>query len=133
MGTNPLNALRRPEDFEGVELDVPWDDFLLDSLTRADPMTPVSATVLTELQVGERYHERVTSFLVAPSRLQERLRFDPSAPIHVVPFEASTGSPVDLVWRVDVVGPVPRAAIRLWDGAVRASAPVVTADGDSGV
>ncbi|AZZ52889.1 hypothetical protein [Rathayibacter festucae] len=133
MGTNPLNALRRPEDFEGVELDVPWDDFLLDSLTRADPMTPVSATVLTELQVGERYHERVTSFLVAPSRLQERLRFDPSAPIHVVPFEASTGSPVDLVWRVDVVGPVPRAAIRLWDGAVRASAPVVPADGDSGV
>lgn len=133
MGSNPLNALRRPEDYDGVELDVPWDDFLLDSLTRADPMTPVSATVLTELQVGERYHERVTSFLVAPSRLQERLRFDPSAPIHVVPFEASTGAPVDLVWRVDVVGPVPRSAIRLWDGAVRASAPVIAPDGDSGV
>ncbi|KQQ03624.1 MULTISPECIES: hypothetical protein [unclassified Rathayibacter] len=135
MGSNPLNALRRPEDYEGIELDVPWDDFLLESLTRADPMTPVSATVLTELQVGERYHERVTSFLVAPSRLQERLRFDPAAPIHVVPYEGATGAPVDLVWRVDVVGPVPRAAIRLWDGAVRAdSEPTVAPrDVDTGI
>ncbi|MWV58612.1 hypothetical protein [Rathayibacter sp. VKM Ac-2754] len=133
MGVNPLNALRRPEDYDGVELDLPWDDFLLESLTRADPMTPVSATVLTELQVGERYHERVTSFLVAPSRLQERLRFDPSAPIHVVPYEGATGAPVDLVWRVDVVGPVPRAAIRLWDGARSVAAPVVAPEGDSGV
>ncbi|QHC65718.1 hypothetical protein GSU68_03375 [Rathayibacter sp. VKM Ac-2759] len=133
MGVNPLNALRRPEDYEGIELDLPWDDFLLESLTRADPMTPVSATVLTELQVGERYHERVTSFLVAPSRLQERLRFDPAAPIHVVPYEGATGAPVDLVWRVDVVGPVPRAAIRLWDGARSVSEPVVAPEGDSGV
>ncbi|SMH44563.1 hypothetical protein SAMN06295885_2390 [Rathayibacter oskolensis] len=133
MGVNPLNALRRPEDYDGVELDLPWDDFLLESLTRADPMTPVSATVLTELQVGERYHERVTSFLVAPSRLQERLRFDPAAPIHVVPYEGATGAPVDLVWRVDVVGPVPRAAIRLWDGARSASEPVVAPEGDSGI
>jgi hypothetical protein len=137
VGSNPLDVLRRSADHGRASGDeVPWDDFLLTSLSRpTDPMTPLSASFLTDLRLAERHHERVTSFLVVPERLQHRVSGGRDGDLHVVPSTGSTGASVDLAWRVDVVGPVPKAAIRLWeaDGRRRATPSPVTDARDSGV
>ncbi|PPF51093.1 hypothetical protein C5B94_15040 [Clavibacter michiganensis] len=139
VGSNPLDVLRRSGDHgRAIAEDVPWDDFLLTSLSRAsDPMTPLSVSSLTDLRLPERHHERVTSFLVIPERLRDRVSGSRDADLHVVPVTAATGAAVDLAWRVDVVGPVPKAAIRLWeaDGRRRSAptAPPSTDAPDTGV
>ncbi|GAA1945629.1 hypothetical protein [Microbacterium deminutum] len=116
VGDNPLQALIRAGDpFDTGRGAVPWDEFLLGSLAgRRDPVTPLSATVLAELELGERHHERVTSYLVLPRRLESQLSFRPGATVHIVPFADDGTAPVDLCWRVDIAGPVPKAAIHLW-------------------
>ena len=43
-----------------------------------------------------------------------RLDFQPEAAVTIVPFADGGSAPVDLVWRVDIAGPMPRAAIHLW-------------------
>ncbi|MFT4229595.1 MAG: hypothetical protein QM602_04825 [Microbacterium sp.] len=131
VGDNPLGVLMRsadPLDRRGDEQ--PWDDFLLGSLAgRRDPVTPLSATVLAELEVGERHHERVHSYVVLPQRLAAHLDFDRGSPVTVVPFGDAGVGPVDLSWRVDIAGPVPQSAVRLWSGrgARRAAAPATPA------
>lgn len=116
VGDNPLDVLVRPADaFQAGAHDVAWDDFLIGALAdRRDPVTPLSATVLAELELGERHHERVTSYLVLPKRVASRLAFGDSASVSIVPFAATGTGPVDLSWRVDIAGPVPKSAIRLW-------------------
>jgi hypothetical protein len=116
VGDNPLDVLVRPaEAFQADIHDVAWDDFLIGALAdRRDPVTPLSATVLTDLELGERHHERVTSYLVMPQRLTSRLGFGDSASVSIVPFAATGTGPVDISWRVDIAGPVPKSAIRLW-------------------
>ncbi|MDN3495192.1 hypothetical protein QL996_04575 [Planococcus sp. APC 4015] len=133
---NPLSALIRPggpSDSTGTA----WDDFLLGSLAgRRDPMTPLSATVLTDIELGERHHERVESFLVLPARLASGLRYPEGTPIHVVPFDSERNSAVELSWRVDIAGPVPIRAIHLWDDSNIAKAdvpPAADSHADSGI
>lgn len=140
VADNPLGALVRSVDPLGTPGDdVPWDDFLLGSLAgRRDPVTPLSATVLAELELGERHHERVKSYLVLPQRLEARLRFDPSAAVSVVPFPDGGIAPVDVSWRVDIAGPVPESAVRLWSGrraqpAAETPAPPSSRSDDPGV
>ncbi len=116
VADNPLQALIRAVDpFDTGRGAVPWDDFLIGSLAgRRDPVTPLSATVLAQLELGERHHERVTSYLVLPRRLESHLSFRPGASVHIVPFADDGTAPVDICWRVDIAGPVPKAAIHLW-------------------
>jgi len=140
VGDNPLNVLVRPSDRLGADHDgVEWDDFLLDSIGgRNDPVTPLSTTVVSELELGERHHERVMSHFVVPERLAPRLSFHQGARVSLHPFTASVRSPVDLAWRVDVAGPMPRSAVKLWASRARAVAPVPEPGGelspvDSGV
>ena len=117
VGENPLRVLLKAGDpFDVGTGEIPWDDFLLGSLVgRRDPITPISATVLAELEVGERHHERVACYLVLPQRLVSRLDFQPDAAVTIVPFSDGGSAPVDLVWRVDIAGPMPRGAIHLWN------------------
>ena len=128
VGENPLRVLLKAGDpFDSGAGEVPWDDFLLGSLIgRRDPITPISATVLAELEVGERHHERVASYLVLPQRLVSRLDFQPEAAVTLVPFADGGSAPVDLVWRVDIAGPMPRAAIHLWSERHSSEAPSAT-------
>ncbi|MBU4464536.1 MAG: hypothetical protein KKH75_01690, partial [Actinobacteria bacterium] len=122
---NPLRSLVRAADpFSGGSGDLDWDEFLLGSLVgRRDPVSPLSSTVLAELQVHERHHERVTSYLVLPGRLESHLSFRPSDQVKIAPFRDTGSAPVDVVWRVDMVGPVPRSAINLWSNHGDGPAP----------
>ncbi|GAA1984329.1 hypothetical protein [Microbacterium pumilum] len=116
VGDNPLQALMRASDpFDIGRGRMPWDEFLLGSLAgRRDPVTPLTAMVLDEFELGERHHERVTSYLVLPRRLESQLSFQPGVAVHIVPFADDGTAPVDISWRVDIAGPVPQSAIRLW-------------------
>ncbi|GAA2009012.1 hypothetical protein GCM10009739_20850 [Microbacterium ulmi] len=113
---NPLHAITRGADRLSDWQDVPWDEFLLGSLAgRRDPITPLSATVLTDVELRERHHERVQSHLVLPTRLASTLRYAEDTPVQIVPFADHGSATVDLSWRVDIAGPVPIKAIHLWD------------------
>lgn len=125
VGDNPLRTLVRAADpYDTVGDDLDWDEFLLGSLVgRRDPVSPLSSTVLAELEVHERHHERVTSYLALPERLESHLSFAPNDRVKIAPFRGGGAAPVDVVWRVDIVGPVPRSAIRLWSDQDAPPAP----------
>ena len=98
---------------------------------RTDPVTPLSPTVLTEIELGERHHERVHSHLVLPERLAAKLAYSEDTPVQVVSFPDDSTGVVDLSWRVDIAGPVPIRAIHLWDRTAGTSTAAV-ADAPSG-
>lgn len=127
---DPLQAIARGAGRATGVGDVGWDEFLLGSLAgRRDPMTPLSATVLTDVELRERYHERVQSHLVIPARLAPAVQYPEGTPFQVVAFPDHGNSSVDLSWRVDIAGPVPLAAIHLWDGPRPAAAQSAPARG----
>lgn len=132
---NPLDALAHMTDPVGGDDGIAWDDFLLDSLAgRREPVTPLSATWLAQRQVQEGHHENVTSYLVLPDRLERQLDFHADARVVTAPFRGSGRAGIDLVWRVDVAGPLPIAAIGLWDAPQPAVAIEVDPETyDSGV
>lgn len=122
VSDDPLHVIARGPNGEPIATDRAWDEFLLGSLAgRSDPVTPLSTTVLTDIELGERHHERVQSHLVLPSRLAADLHYSEKTPVQVVSFPEEANSFVDLSWRVDIAGPVPIRAIHLWDQT--ASAP----------
>ncbi|MFE1645716.1 hypothetical protein ACFM35_09085 [Microbacterium sp. P01] len=132
VGDNPLRSLLRASDpFDRSGDDIGWDEYLLGTLgRRRDPVTPLSATVLADVDLAERHHERVRSYLVLPQRLASTLEFRPGAEVDVVTFPESGTSPIDLSWRVDIAGPVPQSALRLM--SVRGDAGTApAADGGS--
>ena len=108
---------------------------LLDSLAgRREPVTPLSATWLAQRQVQEGHHENVTSYLVMPERLERQLGFHEDARVVTAPFRGSGRAGIDLVWRVDVAGPLPIGAIGLWDAPQRTVAVEIDPDTyDSGI
>ncbi|MGF6823114.1 hypothetical protein M2317_002025 [Microbacterium sp. ZKA21] len=132
---DPLDALAQMTDPVGGDDGIAWDDFLLDSLAgRREPVTPLSATWLAQRQVQEGHHENVTSYLVMPDRLERQLDFHDDARVVTAPFRGSGRAGIDLVWRVDVAGPLPIAAIGLWDAPQHAVAIEVDPETyDSGV
>lgn len=120
VGANPLRRIASSDLLGGASEDVPWDDFLLGSLAgRRDPVTPLSAVSMSEQHVQEGYHEHVRSLLVLPERLEADLEFRANAPVSLIPYAGGGSSSLDLVWRVDLAGPLPVSAIRLWDAAAR--------------
>ncbi|UYO96210.1 brain acid soluble protein 1 [Microbacterium sp. M28] len=132
---NPLDAVARMTDPIGIDAGIAWDDFLLDSLAgRREPVTPLSATWLAQRQVQEGHHENVTSYLVMPERLERQLGFHEDARVVTAPFRGSGRAGIDLVWRVDVAGPLPIGAIGLWDAPQRTVAVEIDPDTyDSGI
>lgn len=135
VGDNPLREIAALDVVDGIGEDVPWDDFLLGSLVgRRDPVTPLSAVSMSERHVQEGHHEQVRSMLVLPERLEPHLEFRAGAPVSLIPYGSNGGASIDLVWRVDMAGPLPVAAIRLWDSpADAAPAGPAPRDRDSGV
>lgn len=118
IGDNPLRQIVSLDPVGGGGDDLPWDDFLLGSLAgRRDPVTPLSAVSMSEVHVQEGHHEHVRSFLVLPERLEAHLDFRADAPVSLIPYGGGGSSPLDLVWRVDMAGPLPVSAIRLWDAS----------------
>jgi hypothetical protein len=123
IGENPLRRIAAVDIVGGASSDLPWDDFLLGSLAgRRDPVTPLSAVSMSERHVQEGYHEHVRSLLVLPERLEPDLEFRADAPVSLIPYGGGGSASLDLVWRVDLAGPLPVSAIRLWDPAARHAA-----------
>lgn len=136
VGDNPLRRIASFDVAAGAGDDVPWDDFLLGSLAgRRDPVTPLSAVSMSEQHVQEGHHEHVRSLLVLPERLEAHLEFRADAPVTLIPYGSSGAATLDLVWRVDMAGPLPVSAIRLWDAADSTATedPAAPGDRDSGV
>lgn len=111
---DPLAALTDPLGLDEGEA---WDDFLLASLAgRREPVTPLSTGWLSAGDVQERYHEHVTSYLLLPERLDALLDYSDDPAVSTVALQGEGRSSLDLVWRADVVGPLPIGAIALWSG-----------------
>lgn len=133
---NPLEALLSLSDPAGIDEGIVWDEFLLDSLAdRREPVTPLSTSWLAQRQVQDGHHEQVTSYLVLPERLEVQLGFHDAAAVVTAPFQGAGRSSIDLVWRADVIGPLPIASIGLWDAAAQPAVMVEvhTENYDSGI
>ncbi|MFT4234098.1 MAG: hypothetical protein QM607_03735 [Microbacterium sp.] len=135
LDDNPLRPLAQMNDPAWIDDGLAWDDFLIDSLHgRRDPVTPLSTSWLAERQIQEGHHERVRSYLMLPERLERELDFQDDTSVDLIPFPGADRGGIDLVWRSDVVGPLPTSAIGLWDYH-RTDRPVELppTTGDSGV
>lgn len=132
---NPLDVLAAMRDSIAPDEGIAWDEFLVDSLAgRREPVTPLSTSWMSQRQIQDGHHEQVTSYLVLPDRLRSALDFNEDAPITMVPFHGAGLAAIDLVWRSDVVGPVPVGAVGLWHGEhSQATEQADLHDGDSGV
>lgn len=99
-----------------------WDTFLLDSLAgRADPVTPIGSLGIAEMSLADAHHEKVRSYLLVPNRLLDDVPSrGSSGRLSVRGYDDVQVRALDLVLRVDVAGPIPANAARLWE---RASAP----------
>lgn len=95
------------------------DRFLLDSLVgRPNPVTPIGSLGIAEMALAEAHHEDVSSFLLVPHRLVDNIDVSGShGKLAVTGYADAEVRPVDLVVRVDVVGPIPASAARLWEKA----------------
>jgi hypothetical protein len=96
-----------------------WDRFLLDSLVgRPNPVTPIGSLGIAEMALAEAHHENVSSFLLLPHRLVDNVAASHGqGKLAMSGYADTEARPVDLVLRVDVVGPIPAAAARLWEKA----------------
>ena len=131
---DPLTVHGNPGDPLDADAGGSWDEFLLDSLSgRRDPVTPLSTSWLPQRKVQAGHHEAVTSYLVMPERLERQLVFREEASAVTVPFAGSGTAGIDLVWRIDMAGPLPIDAISLWDAPRPQVAPAIPLDGDTGV
>lgn len=99
------------------EAPLEWDHFLIDSVTRrSSPVTPIGSLGIAQIALPDAYHERALSYLLLPQRLADQV----GATVQSDRFKV-TGYPddevraTDIVVRVDVAGPLPASAARLWE------------------
>lgn len=128
---NPLSFLRT--DLEGIEDGVKeekWEDFLLHSLTREDgrpdPITPISALALSEIAVAATSHENVSSFALMSKHVEKRIGGPEGLNnVKVKAYEPERVRPLDAVVRVDIIGPIKAAELRLW-GSAKSGEPAMS-------
>jgi hypothetical protein len=105
---DPLVSLRSDsagiEDFDPTES---WDDFLRDSIG-ADSVDQIPLGVLSFNQAGRMKNlpSKVQSFVLVPKRLEKTLPKISSDSISVVPLGDDRPRPLEIIARIDVVGPV---------------------------
>jgi DNA-binding response OmpR family regulator len=115
---DPLADLR--EDQGGIEEYDPthsWDDFLKESLgTDEVTQPPMGILNFSENGLMSRVQEDPTSFIVTPKRLYSSLPPSQSERISVVPVGDEKPRAVEIIVRVDVVGPLSFDQIALLSG-----------------
>jgi hypothetical protein len=96
-----------------------WDRFLIESVAgRNNPVTPIGSLGFAEMALAEAHHENVESYLLVPDRLVEKVSpGGNSARLHIQGYPDHQVRPVDLVLRIDIAGPIPVGAARLWERA----------------
>lgn len=110
---DPLAAFRR----DGRESDTTWKPFLTETLgTRLDLPSPLSPLGIAQQELQEAYHESVTTYVLAPQRIATDLQAEARAETIIRAYPPDAASALDVVVRIDIVGPVPISAIGLWSG-----------------
>jgi hypothetical protein len=114
---DPLDAIS--SDIEGIENgrgQLSWDEFLIGSLVgEGRNVTPLSGLSVAQYELQRGYHQQVESYLLVPERLAPTLVFGTDSKMTAVPYSDQIARPLELVLRVDVAGPLPVDAVRLWD------------------
>ncbi|KQO99628.1 hypothetical protein [Leifsonia sp. Leaf264] len=107
-------AARRVGD-EAGDGTVAWDDFLTAALgTEEDRVSPLTALAITPYELQEGHHQAVHTFVLAPQRLAGQIPLPADGDVTIRPYDDRSSSEFDVVVRVDMAGPVPVDAIRLW-------------------
>lgn len=126
---DPLDAFS--SDIEGIENGrgrLSWDEFLIGSLVgEGRNVTPLSALSVAPYELQRGYHQQVESYLLVPERLAPSLVFAEDSKMSAVPYSDEIARPLELVLRVDVAGPIPADAVRLWDRGHLAESDAVAA------
>lgn len=120
IGADPLGADDGPLALDASlrEPSVEWDRFLLDSLVgRSNPVTPIGSLGIAEMALAEAHHENVHSHLLVPDRLKNEIEARHVRSLTITGYTDSEVRPLDLVLRIDVAGPIPVSAARLWEKA----------------
>jgi hypothetical protein len=93
----------------------PWDDFLSLSIGgEGKPTVPLSLAAFSDEGQRNNQHSRAKSFFITPSRLQD-LTGVPSSQSRT--YSESERMPMDIVVRLDLVGPVQNGELSILDGA----------------
>lgn len=112
---DPLLSLRADstgvDDFDPTES---WDDFLTDSLG-ADSVdeTPLGVLSFTEEGRMKNWPSKVQSFVLVPKRLEKALPHISSDRIAVVPLGDDRPRSLEIIARIDVVGPAELSSVAL--------------------
>lgn len=110
---DPLRELR--DDSAGIEEFDPtesWDEFLTESLgveTVAQP--PMGILNFSEFGRRNRAHENPHTYIISPKRISSDLPRSDSTTVDVVPVGDERPRSVEIIARVDVVGPLPYSHI----------------------
>jgi hypothetical protein len=95
----------------------PWDDFLSLSIGDAGkPTVPLSLASLSSEGQRANHHSRAKSFFIAPARFQS-LTDVPSSQIRT--YAETERMPMDIVVRLDLIGPVLSHELSILEGAER--------------
>jgi hypothetical protein len=93
----------------------PWDDFLALSIGgEGKPSVPLSLASFSDEGQRNNQHSRAKSFFITPARLQD-LTGAPSAQTRS--YSESDRMPMEIVVRLDLVGPVQNGELSILDGA----------------
>ena len=93
----------------------PWDDFLSLSIGgEGKPTVPLSLASFSDDGQRNNQHSRAKSFFITPARLQD-LTGVPSSQSRS--YSESERMPMDIVVRLDLVGPVQNSELSILDGA----------------
>lgn len=126
---DPLLSLRA--DSAGVDEFDPtesWDEFLTDSLG-ADSVdkSPLGVLSFTEEGRMKNLPSKVQSYVLVPKRLEKALPNISSESISVVPLGDDRPRSIEIIARIDVVGPADFSSVALLGGITSAPVPVTSA------
>jgi hypothetical protein len=111
-----LSVIAEDLDMLGeVEIDQAWDGFLLDIVgDERDPIIPISPFSFTDRAVIENAHGLPNVHIQMPMRLRSLTESLESNRVLLSAYEDSARLPLDLVVRVDFVGPIEPEMLKLW-------------------
>lgn len=108
---DPLAAFRSLE----ADNESNWRDFLEQTLGDPhDAVSPLSTFGIAPQELQKAHHERVTTYVLAPQEIAVDIQSQARKNFVVQPYVPSPGTGLDVVIRMDMIGPIPLGAVGLW-------------------